>query len=68
MSLSMEEFDCIVSNPHYIESEVIQGLEPEVRDVNRCWHWTGKEDGSVFLPEDYKRSKELSAAGRMAAV
>ena len=41
-------FDLIVSNPPYIPSEVIRGLEPEVRDHEPLGALDGKEDGLYF--------------------
>ena len=41
-------YHCIVSNPPYIESEVIRGLEPEVRDHEPMLALDGKEDGLFF--------------------
>ena len=41
-------FDVIVSNPPYIPSEVIRGLEPEVRDHEPLGALDGKEDGLYF--------------------
>ena len=42
------QFDVIVSNPPYIPSEVIRGLEPEVRDHEPLGALDGKEDGLYF--------------------
>lgn len=38
-------FDVIVSNPPYIKSQVIDGLEPEVRDHEPRMALDGREDG-----------------------
>ena len=47
-------FDVIVSNPPYIPSEVIRGLEPEVRDHEPLGALDGKEDGLYFYaPSNY---------------
>lgn len=43
-----ERFDVIVSNPPYIPSGVIAGLEPEVRDFEPRMALDGKEDGLFF--------------------
>ena len=43
-----EKFDIIVSNPPYIRSDVIQTLEPEVRDFEPRLALDGSEDGLVF--------------------
>ena len=49
-------FDCIVSNPPYIESEVIQGLEPEVREHEPMLALDGKEDGLYFYRKIIKEA------------
>lgn len=41
-------FDIIVSNPPYIPTEIIRGLEPEVRDHEPMLALDGKEDGLYF--------------------
>lgn len=43
-----ELYDVIVSNPPYIPSAVIDGLEPEVRDHEPRLALDGKEDGLYF--------------------
>jgi len=43
-----ERFDVIVSNPPYIPSMVIEGLEPEVRDFEPRLALDGSEDGLFF--------------------
>lgn len=49
-----EAFDIITSNPPYIPSEVIEGLEPEVRDHEPLLALDGAEDGLLF----YRRIAE----------
>lgn len=57
-AFSQERFDVIVSNPPYIPTEVIAGLEPEVRDHEPMLALDGKEDGLYF----YRRlAKECSS-------
>ncbi len=41
-------FDVIVSNPPYIPSEVIRGLEPEVRDHEPLGALDGKRTAFIF--------------------
>ena len=43
-----EQFDVIVSNPPYIPTSVIEGLEPEVRDHEPRLALDGTEDGLKF--------------------
>ena len=43
-----EKFDVIVSNPPYIRSDVIETLEPEVRDYEPRLALDGSEDGLSF--------------------
>lgn len=42
------QFDVIVSNPPYIPTKVIDGLEPEVRQYEPMAALDGKEDGLYF--------------------
>lgn len=56
-------FDCIVSNPPYIESEVIQGLEPEVREHEPILALDGKEDGLFFYRKIVKKAKNYLQSG-----
>lgn len=48
INVRKEKFDMIVSNPPYIESEVIEGLMPEVRDHEPRLALDGGEDGLIF--------------------
>ena len=48
LEVDTEAFDVITSNPPYIPTEVIRGLEPEVRDHEPLGALDGKEDGLYF--------------------
>lgn len=57
-------FNCIVSNPPYIESSVIKELEPEVREHEPMLALDGKEDGLFFYRKIIKEAKNyLQPAG-----
>ena len=43
-----QKFDIIVSNPPYIPTGVIEGLEPEVKDHEPLLALDGKDDGLFF--------------------
>ena len=51
-----QKFDLIVSNPPYIPSEVIEGLEPEVKDYEPRLALDGNKDGLSF----YRRIAEMA--------
>ncbi len=60
-----ELFDVLVSNPPYIPSKVIEGLEPEVRDHEPRMALDGTEDGLKFyriLAEEGKMHLEHGGA------
>lgn len=46
--INKEQYDMIVSNPPYIESGVIEGLMPEVREHEPRLALDGGEDGLIF--------------------
>ncbi len=58
---SDDRFDLIVSNPPYIEHEVIEGLAPEVRDHDPRLALDGGRDGlaayRVIVPQALRRLK-----------
>lgn len=43
-----QKYDVIVSNPPYIPTEIIKGLQPEVRDFEPMLALDGREDGLFF--------------------
>ena len=53
-----EQFQVIVSNPPYIPTAVIEGLEPEVREFEPWLALDGEEDGLAF----YRRLSEECGA------
>lgn len=59
-----ERYDVIVSNPPYIPSAVIAGLEPEVRDHEPRLALDGREDGLYFYRAlALECSRHLTAGG-----
>ncbi|MBQ7920369.1 MAG: peptide chain release factor N(5)-glutamine methyltransferase [Lachnospiraceae bacterium] len=60
------KYDVIVSNPPYIQTEVIKGLMPEVRDHEPMMALDGTEDGLYFYRRIVEESKEfLRKEGRL---
>lgn len=61
-----ETFDVIVSNPPYIRTDVIKGLEEEVKLHDPMLALDGKEDGLYFYREIVKQCpKYLNAGGKV---
>lgn len=56
-------FDCIVSNPPYIESREITQLMPEVRDHEPLLALDGREDGLFFYRKIIKEAKNYLQPG-----
>jgi release factor glutamine methyltransferase len=61
-----ETYDIIVSNPPYIPTGVIRGLQPEVRDHEPFMALDGREDGLYFYEQIIAQgSKHLNPNGWM---
>ena len=59
-------YDIIVSNPPYIQSKVIDGLMPEVRDFEPRMALDGAEDGLLFYRRIGRDAKKfLNPGGRL---
>ena len=61
--LSMGQFDMIVSNPPYIASGEIPGLDRSVRDYEPIWALDGGEDGLRFYKAIIKYWKSILRPG-----
>ncbi len=62
-NVSKERYDMIVSNPPYIESGVIEGLMPEVREHEPRIALDGGVDGLVFYRKIISEAKEYLKPG-----
>lgn len=58
-----ECFDIIVSNPPYIPTEIIRGLQPEVRDYEPMLALDGSGDGLAFYRRIAKDAKKYLKPG-----
>lgn len=58
-----KKYNVIVSNPPYIPTEVIQGLQPEVRDHEPVLALDGTEDGLYFYRKLAVMSREFLVPG-----
>ena len=61
------EFDIIVSNPPYIESNVVLGLDRNVRDFEPKIALDGGIDGLTFYPVICQKAKRMLTEGGMIA-
>ncbi len=61
------KFDCVVSNPPYIESSVIDELMSDVKDYEPHLALDGGGDGLVFYRKITSQSKEILRDGGMLA-
>ena len=64
---SESKFDCIVSNPPYIKTEVLTSLMKDVKDFEPHLALDGGEDGLVFYRKISALSAELLKKGGMLA-
>jgi len=62
-----DDFDCIVSNPPYIKSDVLTTLPVDVRDYEPIYALDGGNDGLIFYKKitDFAKSK-LKPGGILA--
>lgn len=60
-----DKFDIIVSNPPYIQSSIIQNLEPEVKDNEPIMALDGDSDGLLFYQRITKDAKTHLVRGGM---
>jgi release factor glutamine methyltransferase len=61
--LGLGQFDMLVSNPPYISSAEILGLDPSVRDHEPIWALDGGEDGLKFYKGIIKHWKTVLKPG-----
>ena len=61
--LGIGQFDVLVSNPPYIPSGEIMGLDPSVRDHEPIWALDGGEDGLKFYKGIIKHWKTVLKPG-----
>lgn len=62
-----EKYDVIVSNPPYIPTEVIKGLQPEVRDFEPHMALDGEADGLTFYRRIVDESRVFLKNGGLLA-
>ena len=61
-----KQYNVIVSNPPYIPSQVIEGLEPEVKDHEPRLALDGEEDGLAFYRKIIEQAPDyLNSNGRI---
>ncbi|MFQ9510759.1 MAG: peptide chain release factor N(5)-glutamine methyltransferase [Lachnospiraceae bacterium] len=62
-NIDNEKFDVIVSNPPYIKAEVIETLEPEVKDCEPRLALEGPENGLFFYEKIAREALDYLAPG-----
>ncbi len=62
-----ENFDCIVSNPPYIKSDVLSTLSPDVRCYEPMYALDGGKDGLIFYKKIIDFSKKRLLSGGILA-
>lgn len=62
-NVDKEQYDMIISNPPYIESSVIEGLMPEVRDHEPRLALDGGMDGLIFYRRIIDEAREYLKPG-----
>ncbi len=60
-----DRFDCIISNPPYIKSDIIDKLAPEVKDNEPLIALDGTADGLYFYREIAKEAPNFLVSGGM---
>ncbi len=62
-----ERYDAIISNPPYIRDDVIETLDPSVRDFEPHLALSGGDDGLVFYRRITKEAKRVLTPGGLLA-
>ncbi len=62
-----DKFDCIVSNPPYIEHNVLSTLSHDVKDYEPMYALDGGDDGLIFYRKITEHAKSLLVSGGILA-